>query len=147
LREIELTRGLIALVDDEDFEKLNAVCWNANVNRGAISERCYAKRYSLNSEGKPRRQMFMHRLIMGAEAGEEVRHINGDGLDNRRSNLKIATHSEILRARGAEPTVVLSGRVSREVSIALTRVLASAGAELSDWLCAVAEREIAESKS
>lgn len=41
----------------------------------------------------------MHRLIIGAKTGEIVDHINGDGLDNRRCNLRVVTHSQNMQNR------------------------------------------------
>lgn len=81
-REIKLSRGLVALVDDEDFEWLNQWKW------------CYGNGYATRRQyiGDGRYTGFrMHRLIVGLATGEghQVDHINGDRLDNRRSNLRI----------------------------------------------------------
>lgn len=43
------------------------------------------------------RTVYMHRMIAGAEKGQEVDHINGDGLDNSRENLRIATRAQNCR--------------------------------------------------
>ena len=42
---------------------------------------------------------YLHRIITGAKDGESVDHINGDGLDNRRSNLRICTHRQNMMNR------------------------------------------------
>lgn len=85
MKEIELTRGCVALVDDEDFEWLNEWAW-------AITYNSYAKRdCSINGR---RFTVLMHRQILKAPNGIEVDHINGNRLDNRKSNLRLATFSE-----------------------------------------------------
>lgn len=86
MKEIQLTQGKVALVDDEDFEWLSQ--WNWYANKDPRNHRYYAKRICGN------KWLKMHRVIMGAKQGEEVDHINGDGLDNRRCNLRVCTHSQ-----------------------------------------------------
>lgn len=68
-----------ALVDDEDFEWLNQWKWHL-LN-------CREKKYAIKTGGKT-----MHRLIMQTPKGMETDHINGNGLDNRRSNLRICAN-------------------------------------------------------
>lgn len=87
-KEIQLTRGKVAIVDDDDYEWLNKWKWCA-------IKRCntwYAERRELKSiSGKIIR---MHRLITCASTGEVVDHKNRDGLDNRRNNLRKCTPSQ-----------------------------------------------------
>lgn len=95
MKQIPLTQGKIALVDDEDYAKvLAAGPWHASQYR---SGRWYAER-KIRLSGKQTTQR-MHRFIMGLEQGDptEVDHVALDaesGLDNRRSNLRIATRSQ-----------------------------------------------------
>lgn len=77
MKEIELSNGNIALVDDEDFEKLNRHSWSP-IGWG------YA-RAGINGK-----TVYMHRFIMDAKSGQVIDHINGNGLDNRKSNLRFA---------------------------------------------------------
>src|SRR3972149_1771950 len=85
MREITLTRGYVALVDDDDFSSLSTFKWFAKQNRDLAV-------YAARSVGS--RTIWMHRIIMDAPTGILVDHINGNGLDNRRSNLRLATHRE-----------------------------------------------------
>lgn len=81
MKEIPLTRGAVALVDDEDFERVNQHSWSL-MNNGAAQARI----------GKIR--VLMHRFIMEAEPGQYIDHINRNRIDNRRCNLRFATLSQ-----------------------------------------------------
>ena len=84
--EVELTQNKKAIVDDKDFEWLSQ--WKWFYHNG------YAERsinFGKHPNGKQNiKQIKMHRLIMGDDI-PMVDHINGDGLDNRRCNLRLAT--------------------------------------------------------
>lgn len=83
---ILLTQGKYALVDVEDYEYLRQWKWYY-IKEG------YAVR-SDYSNGRPAQQIKMHRQIMGEPEGMEVDHENGDKLDNRRLNLRVATRNQ-----------------------------------------------------
>lgn len=95
IKEIPLTQGKIALVDDIDFDFLNAFDWYAVKQQ---HENWYAVRKQKSVLGF-RKVIWMHREIMRASKGVEVDHINGSGLDNRRENLRTADDSENARNR------------------------------------------------
>lgn len=86
IRYIPLTRGLHAIVDAEDYEWLSRYKWH--VTPSPRSGTFYARR----SRGKG--GVLMHREIMNPPEGMVVDHINGNGLDNRRCNLRICTQAE-----------------------------------------------------
>lgn len=86
-KEIPLTQGYVAIVDDEDYELVSKYKWCLS---GGKYKRAVT---SIKSNGK-NILVYMHRLIMNPPEGYVVDHINGDGLDNRRNNLRIATHRQ-----------------------------------------------------
>lgn len=84
MKEIQLTQGKVALVDDADFELVAAHKWNAAKRKNSW----YAQSYAGGDK-----RIHMHRLIMDFPE-MEVDHINGNGLDNRRENLRLATRTQ-----------------------------------------------------
>ena len=84
---IPLTRGKFALVDEGDYERLTEHHWSA-VKSGHV---WYASRTLSGG-----RSIKMHKEIMGVSHGVSIDHRNGDGLNNRRSNLRTATVSQQL---------------------------------------------------
>lgn len=91
-KEIELSQGKVALVDDEDFDILNRYKWYAYQEK---SGHWYVKRTpSINGKRVPEQKM--HRVILGLQPGDKIQtdHINHNGLDNRRENLRKCTHAE-----------------------------------------------------
>ncbi len=84
MKKIPLTQGKFALVDDEDFEWLNQFRWFAHYE--PRPDAFYANRnVSKEHKGEPVR---MARLIMNTPKGMVCDHINGNTLDNRKSNLR-----------------------------------------------------------
>ncbi len=88
MKHISLTRGLVAIVDDEDFDAMIQFNWFAE--KGGNT--CYAVRtYKVD---KKKINVRMHRVINNTPDNLLTDHINGDGLDNRRVNLRAVTHQE-----------------------------------------------------
>jgi HNH endonuclease len=93
---IELSQGQACLVSVEDFDKVSARRWHA---RHDNSGKFYACRAGVREDGR-KTKFDMHRELLSPPAGYQVDHINGNSLDNRRENLRIATASENGRNRG-----------------------------------------------
>jgi len=85
MKTIPLSRGKAAIVDDDDYEFLNESRWYVS----EFENHCYAVK-----AGTKRTKIFMHRVIMGALKDVFIDHINGNGLDNKRCNLRICTNSQ-----------------------------------------------------
>ncbi len=90
-KKIPLTRGKFALVDDADYKWLNKWKWTYHIKG-------YAYRQVNNSQES--QTILMHRLILNPSEGKMVDHINRDGLDNQRHNLREATNSQNLHNTG-----------------------------------------------
>jgi hypothetical protein len=90
VRGIPLTKGKIAIIDEEDYGRVSSYRWCArNDYDGAF----YAQR-SMRINHK-KNMMLMHRFIMGLELGDGkiIDHINHNGVDNRRVNLRVVSRS------------------------------------------------------
>lgn len=81
MKEIQLTQGKVALVDDEDYERLKDYSWCLS-----------SEGYAYGSINKKRE--YMHRIIMNAPKGIDVDHINRIRTDNRKENLRLCSRSE-----------------------------------------------------
>lgn len=82
--KVPLTRGRVALIDNLDHELVSKYNWvfDDSVNGGPYA------RATIRKNGRAT-SLRMHRLIKQARKGYVVDHINQDGLDNRRSNLRM----------------------------------------------------------
>jgi hypothetical protein len=81
MREIKLTRGFTAIVDDEDYDRVMSLKWHASEGKPGWN-------YAVSSCGKR-----MHRFLLNPDSDDVIDHINHDTLDNRRSNLRVVSHS------------------------------------------------------
>ena len=99
IARVHLTRGYFATIDVADAELVAGIHWSAMIKRGIV----YAKSNTAWA--------LLHRHIMKPDPGFQVDHINGDGLDNRRDNLRIATHAQNIwnQKRNARNTSGLRG--------------------------------------
>ncbi len=89
MKTIPLTRGMFAVVDDDDLDFLSQWGWYAHSRRGLF----YAARKDKDENGKTV-IVSMHTVIDKTPPGFETDHRNGDTLDNQKSNLRTATHAE-----------------------------------------------------
>ena len=89
MKKIKLTKNKIALVDNEDYESLNKYKWYASEVKGVF----YAKRNVLRSN-KGQETILMHRVVLPSPIELDVDHIDNNGLNNQKSNLRVCTRSQ-----------------------------------------------------
>jgi hypothetical protein len=90
-RTLQLSRGLNALIDEADFEKVGRHKWNVRPRRQR--DGFYVVRAIMVGTSQ-QRHVFLHRILMDAPEDVCVDHRNGDSRDNRRANLRLATFSQ-----------------------------------------------------
>lgn len=95
MKEIKLTQGKVALVDDEDYEYLNQWKWTAYKRSNTF----YAGRQERKYKNIPYRHsqqiinvIFLHRVIMKTPIGMETDHKDHNGLNCQKHNLRNCTH-------------------------------------------------------
>ena len=93
-KNITLTQNQVAIVDDEDFDKVNKYKWYAQYAPSIKS--FYAMRAIKISNTNKNKYIYMHRFIMDLEKGDkrEIDHINHYTLDNRKDNLRVCTRRQ-----------------------------------------------------
>jgi hypothetical protein len=90
--EVPLANGLEAIVDDQDFELVNQYNWCHKINRNGLT---YTVRGERSGE---KMHKYMHQLILrpADDYKGHIDHLNGNGLDNRRTNLLLKPHARNL---------------------------------------------------
>ncbi len=99
MKEIPLTKGYVALVDDEDYERVNQYKWYVQrdgYNYYAVRNITIRSRKETRETGLPRQTLiYMHRFILDAPNDKDVDHRDHNGLDNRKkSNLRFCTKNQ-----------------------------------------------------
>ncbi len=94
MKEIPLTRGMVALVDDEDYEEMQLYRWHA-----IRSRHTWYAATSIRNEvtGKYADVRMHHMVIPQLPPGRTIDHVNGNGLDNQKRNLRSATPTQQAR--------------------------------------------------
>lgn len=87
---VTLTRGLFATIDAADVDLVKDWNWYASVG---VHGHAYAHRSAYREDGTSF-GMGMHRQLLAAPSGSEVDHVDGDGLNNRRANLRACSHAQ-----------------------------------------------------
>jgi hypothetical protein len=84
MKMIKLTKGAVAIVDDDVFEWASKFRWY------------YCKQYAMRTvkTKKGKHTVLLHREIMKTPEGMDTDHINGNKIDCRRENLRVCTHQE-----------------------------------------------------
>lgn len=86
MKEIKLTKGFVAQVDDEDYEYLNQWKWYIYIDR--------SYRYAIRRDYKSGKRIRMHRIIINAPDNMLVDHIDHNGLNNQRCNIRLCTNTQ-----------------------------------------------------
>lgn len=86
MKEITLSKGFKAIVDDQDFERVSQYKWSLKIGHTGIH---YAFRTDKNNKS-----IYLHRFILNAPKRTSVDHKNHNGLDNRRMNIRVCNWSQ-----------------------------------------------------
>jgi hypothetical protein len=96
VKKITLTQGKFALIDDEDFERVNQYKWYVNGNRASRTIQIGYKDPTKpkNSSNQKKTHIMMHRFILNVSKNQEIDHKDGNGFNNQKSNLRACTSSQ-----------------------------------------------------
>ncbi len=92
MKEIQLTQGKVALVDDEDYEYLNQFRWHAHK-----SKRTWSVRRNISIGHSKGTVLCMHIVLMSPPKGFEIDHKDHNGLNNQKHNLRCCLNKQNVR--------------------------------------------------
>jgi hypothetical protein len=95
LAYIPLTKGYEAIIDAADVVLISGFHWHSDVRNHTV----YSSRNS--TDGGTLRKVYLHNAIFGKLEDMQIDHIDGNGLNNQRSNLRFATSSQNLQNTGS----------------------------------------------
>lgn len=81
---------MVCIVDDDDFDFLNSFNWSSSKG----GNKFYAVRRGKRNKFGLRKNIYMHRILMKAKDGQLIDHIDGNSLNNQKSNLRFCTKSQ-----------------------------------------------------
>lgn len=99
MKEINLTKGYVAIVDDEDYERVNQFQWTVTITPSGSA---YSFRTDYSSGGK--KTIYMHRFVANTPDDLTCDHINHNTLDNRKENLRNCSHQDNMLNRKISPS-------------------------------------------
>lgn len=85
MKELKLTKGYVSIVDDDIYNSLLKYKWRSI----QVRNRVFAVRSKIGRNNDWKENIYLHRDVIKAPRGKYVRHLNGDTLDNRKSNLMV----------------------------------------------------------
>jgi hypothetical protein len=94
-KQIPLTKGKFAIIDDSDFERVNQFKWCAHKSKR--SSTWYAIRHGARPQ---RKSILLHVFLMNPLQGMKIDHIDGNGLNSQRHNLRVVTDSQSAMNKG-----------------------------------------------
>lgn len=93
MKKIPLGRGKFALIDDDDYDRVSMHTWHMK-SRLHLNYASSTKYLGGGRKKAKYRMLQLHRFIMNPSKGMDVDHIDGNGLNNQKSNLRICTHQQ-----------------------------------------------------
>jgi hypothetical protein len=109
MKKIPLTQGYVAIVDDEDYEKVAQYKWQFHGDHDLP----YASTSIRNEDGNMQR-ILLHRFLTSPPRNMVVDHIDGNPLNNRRANLRICTQAENCANHNNKQRLYKSGHADSE---------------------------------
>ena len=98
MKEIPLTQGKVALVDDDDYERVSEHKWHA-LKRGKMF---YAGRSKSRRDPTGRGTILLHHFILGIPSQQQIDHRDRDGLNCQKQNIRPCTHAQNNQNRRAQ---------------------------------------------